>query len=119
MAKFIDSMTDTGFKIVFGKEGQSNEILMALLNELFRGQEGFEPIVSLKYINNERSRDNDEGKTIIHDIICETQLGHKFMVEMHKQPQPFFQDWAEYYMSRALTEQARLSDWNFDRIIFY
>lgn len=30
MAKFIDPMTDTGFKIIFGKEDQSNEILMAL-----------------------------------------------------------------------------------------
>ena len=25
MAKYIDPMTDTGFKIVFGKEDQSNE----------------------------------------------------------------------------------------------
>ncbi len=32
MAKFIDPMTDTGFKIIFGKENQSNEILIDIHN---------------------------------------------------------------------------------------
>lgn len=38
MSRFVDPFTDTGFKIIFGKENKSNEILKAFLNDLFEGQ---------------------------------------------------------------------------------
>ena len=47
MSRFVDPFTDVGFKIVFGKENQSNEILRSFLNDLFQDQEDFDPIKSL------------------------------------------------------------------------
>lgn len=105
MSKFVDPFTDTGFKIIFGKENKSNEILMAFLNDLFAGQPEFEPITSLRYLNNERSREYVDDRYIIYDVICETQSGHRFIVEMQRQPQPYFFARSVYYMSRAIYEQ--------------
>lgn len=42
MSRFVDPFTDIGFKIVFGKENKSNDILMAFLNDLFSGEEDFD-----------------------------------------------------------------------------
>lgn len=54
MARYIDALTDTGFKLIFGKENQSEEILIGFLNDLFEGQKGYEPITRITYANNER-----------------------------------------------------------------
>ena len=42
MGKFVDPFTDVGFKIVFGKENSSNEVLREFLNDLFDGQKDFD-----------------------------------------------------------------------------
>lgn len=56
MGKYIDPFTDVGFKIVFGKENSSNEILREFLNDLFEGEEDFGRIRTLRYLNNDRCR---------------------------------------------------------------
>ncbi len=73
MSRFVDPFTDTGFKIIFGKENKSNEILKAFLNDLFEGQPDFDPVEKLHYLNNERSRESLEDRAILYDIVCETQ----------------------------------------------
>lgn len=105
MADFIDPFTDTGFKIVFGRENVSNEILAYLLNSLFSGQPGFDKIVKVRYPNSERTHDWVSGKTIVYDVFCETENGHRFIVEMQKNPQENFMDRAIYYVSRSIAEQ--------------
>lgn len=105
MSRFIDPFTDTGFKIIFGKENKSNEILKAFLNDLFEGQPDFDPVEKLHYLNNERSHESLEDRAILYDIVCETQSGHRFIVEMQRQPQPYFFGRSIYYVSRAIYEQ--------------
>lgn len=122
MSKFVDPFTDTGFKIIFGKENKSNEILKAFLNDLFEGQPDFDPVEKLHYLNNERSRESLEDRAIIYDIMCETQSGHRFIVEMQKQPQPYFFSRSVYYVSRAIYEQGlrglrkEKDNWNYNLI---
>lgn len=122
MATFVDPFTDTGFKIIFGKENSSNDILKEFLNDLFADQPDFEPIESLTYLNNERSRERIDDRTVIYDIMCTTHAGHRFIVEMQRQPQPHFFGRAVYYVSRAVYEQglktglAENNDWNYDVI---
>ena len=105
MAKFIDPFTDTGFKIIFGRENVSNELLVSFLNALLTGQPGFDRIVTVRYPNAERSRDWVEGKTIVYDVYCETERGHRFIVEMQKSPQENFMSRAIYYVSRSVADQ--------------
>lgn len=105
MAKFINPFTDTGFKIIFGRENVSNEILRQFLNALFENDPEFAHIEEVEYRPTERTRDWTDGKTIVYDIFCETSTGHKFIVEMQKNPQEFFLSRAVYYVSRAIADQ--------------
>lgn len=122
MGKFVDPFTDVGFKIVFGKENSSNEILREFLNDLFEGQEDFGRIRTLRYLNNERSRERLDDRSVIYDILCETECGHRFIVEMQRQAKPNFFGRAVYYVSRAVYEQGlrrggnQNDDWDYSVI---
>lgn len=105
MATFINPFTDTGFKIIFGKENESNEILRSFLNVLFSDQPGFEPIESVEYRPTERTREWSGGKSIVYDIYCRTSSGRMIIVEMQKNAQEFFLSRAVYYVSRAIADQ--------------
>lgn len=100
--KYIDPFTDTGFKVIFGKENQSEIILKGFLNELFANQPYFEPIEDLTYINTERVRERRGGKTIIHDVMCTTSTGHRFIVEMQKALKDDFIYRSMYYLCRGV-----------------
>lgn len=54
MAKYIDPFTDTGFKIIFGKEHVSNDILRSFLNVLFEGDPVLSDIKRVEYRPNEK-----------------------------------------------------------------
>lgn len=75
MAKYIDPFTDTGFKIVFGLNNVSNEILKYFLNALFEGQPDFEEIVSVRYLNNENVREWIEGRPLSTACIARRHMG--------------------------------------------
>ncbi len=105
MAKYIDPTSDLGFKLLFGREKISEPVLIGLLNALLCDREDFEEITSVTYLNNERSADWKDGKSIRYDILCETSSNHRFIVEMQKASQPKFLDRATYYVARSITEQ--------------
>ena len=118
MIKRIDPFIDTAFKFIFGTENQSEEILMSFLNEIFRGQEGFDNIIEIRYQNPEKVRKSIEGKSIIHDVQCETLSGRKFIVEIQNAAQDYFLKRALYYVSRGVGDQGKIgageNDWEFN-----
>ncbi|MDE6479124.1 MAG: Rpn family recombination-promoting nuclease/putative transposase [Muribaculaceae bacterium] len=105
MEKYIDPTSDLGFKLLFGREKISEPVLVDLLNALLCSSEGFEEIKTVSYLNNERSSEWKDGKSIRYDIMCETSSGHRFIVEMQKASQPKFIDRATFYMARGIAEQ--------------
>lgn len=105
MAKYIDPFTDTGFKIIFGKEHVSNDILRSFLNVLFEGDPVLSDIKSVEYRPTEKTREWTEGKSIAYDIHCETSTGHRFIVEMQYTKQEYFLKRAFYYLCRMIAEQ--------------
>lgn len=105
MAQYIDGLLDAGFKIIFGKQHQSEEFLMTFLNDLFEGVPDMEKIESLEFLNNERCRENFDSRLIQYDIYCRTSTGHKFIVEMQRQPKDKFISRAKYYVYRAVVDQ--------------
>lgn len=105
MAKFIDPFTDTGFKIIFGKEHVSEEILLEFLKVLFADDPTLSKITSVKYLPSERVREWSDGKSIVYDIHCETSSGHHFILEMQLNEQEFFLKRSFYYSCRAVAEQ--------------
>lgn len=105
MPKYIDPTYDAGFKLTFGRENQSEELLIGILNALLSSNEDYEEIVSVKYLNNERMADWKDGKGIRYDILCETSSHHRFIVEMQKSDQTYFIDRATFYVARGIAEQ--------------
>lgn len=103
--KYINLLTDTGFKIAFGTQHQSEEILKGFLNALYSDTPGFEPIEKLWYESTEKSRKNMGGKTIIHDVTCQTCSGRKFILEMQRGRKDDFIFRSTYYTFRGITDQ--------------
>ena len=73
----------------------------------------------MNYINAERVRKNKKGKTIIHDVMCKTVSGHRFIVEMQKGKKDDFLERSVYYTCRGVTDQISISTGNLDSSFKY
>ena len=98
IGRFIDPLTDWGFRHLFGQE-PNKKILIEFLNDLFQGEKHIE---DLEYAPNEHDGDDDEDKRVIFDLHCRGDNGEYFIVEMQRIRQDFFKDRALYYVSRLI-----------------
>lgn len=111
MGRFINPFTDTGFKRLFGQEF-SKPILISFLNELLHDERA---IVDLHYLDKEQIGVYDGERSLIYDVLCETDTGEKIIVEMQNRYQPFFRERSIYYAARAIVEQGQHGrQWEYD-----
>ena len=111
MGVFINPFTDVGFKRIFGQEF-SKPLLLDFLNNLLVGERKIENIT---FLDKEMPRDIEGERSIIYDVLCETETGEKIIVEMQNQRQPFFKQRSIFYASEAISRQARKGrEWRFD-----
>ena len=102
IGKYIDPLVDFAFKKIFGSE-PNKDLLIAFLNEVFRGRK---LIVDLVYNKNEHPGDlKDEGAAIF-DLLCTGDKGEYFLIEIQRAKQGFFKERALFYTSRLISEQA-------------
>lgn len=107
--KYINPLTDFGFKRLFGTE--PNKILLIdFLNQLLPP---YHQIKNLSYTSNEQLGNNHLDRNAIFDIYCEGESGEKFIVEIQKAKQNFFKDRSVYYSSFPIQEQGKKGGWNF------
>ncbi|NEO15951.1 MULTISPECIES: Rpn family recombination-promoting nuclease/putative transposase [unclassified Moorena] len=113
--KYIDLLTDFGFKRVFGTE-PNKALLIDFLNTLLPPHHQIQD-VTIK---------NPEflGKTLvdrraIFDIYCQSTTGERFIVEMQKAKQTFFKDRSVYYATFPIQEQAQQGNWNYQLTAVY
>ncbi|HZY35502.1 MAG TPA: Rpn family recombination-promoting nuclease/putative transposase [Mucilaginibacter sp.] len=108
--RFIDPLSDFGFKHLFGNE-PNKDILIDFLNQLFKGQK---EITDLTYNSTEHAGDNEEFKKIFFDLLCTGKNGEQFIIEMQRAEQRNFSDRAVFYTSRLINEQLPkgASHWN-------
>ncbi|WP_158799161.1 Rpn family recombination-promoting nuclease/putative transposase [Pedobacter sp. L105] len=99
--RFIDPMTDFGFKHIFGKE-KNKDILIDFLNQLFKGEK---EIIDLVYSPTEHGADQRQLKKVLFDLLCTGKNGEQFIIEMQRAKQPNFRDRAVFYTSRLINEQ--------------
>ena len=109
MGRFINPFTDFGFKFLFGREVEK-ELLIDFLNDLLVGEH---VITDIQFLNNEQQPEVKTERGLIYDIYCVTDTGERIIVEMQNREQPYFKDRALFYLSRAITQQARKGIWNF------
>ena len=114
-AKYINPFTDFGFKRIFGSE-ESKPLLISFLNDLLPIKH---KIKTLTFNKNEYPGMLKEDRKAIFDIHCEDEKGNKFIVELQRAEQDFFQDRALYYTSFPIQEQATRGQWNFELTPIY
>ncbi len=113
--KYVNPLTDFGFKKLFGSE-PNKDLLIDFLN-LFLPQR--HTIKNLTYTQNEHLGETLLDRKAIFDIYCESVTGEKFIVEVQKAKQAHFKDRSIYYSTFPVQQQAKRGDWNFQLTAVY
>ena len=104
--KYINPLTDFGFKKLFGSE--PNKILLIdFLNQILPDKE----IKDLTYSSNEKLGETEMDRKAIFDLHCIGTKGERFIVEMQKAKQNYFKDRSVFYASFPIQEQAKRGEW--------
>jgi len=107
--RYINPLTDFGFKKLFGTE--PNKILLIdFLNQILPKRH---KIKDLNYSRNEQMGQNDLDRKAIFDLYCIGESEERFIVEIQKAKQNFFKDRSVFYSSFPIQEQAKKGDWDF------
>ncbi|OUD13283.1 Rpn family recombination-promoting nuclease/putative transposase [Thioflexithrix psekupsensis] len=108
-SKYVNPFTDFGFKKLFGEEANKH-LLIDFLNQLLPPQH---QIHDLFYKKTEQLGSRELDRKAIFDLYCESQEGHKFIVELQKAKQNFFKDRSVFYATFPIREQAERGEWNY------
>ena len=107
--RYINLLTDFGFKRVFGTEANKQftiDFLNTLLPEHHRIQD-------LSFKNNENLGLTPLDRRAIFDVFCEGVNGEQFIVEMQRTRQAFFKDRSLFYATFPIQEQSNRGDWDY------
>ncbi|MBO9619765.1 MAG: PD-(D/E)XK nuclease family transposase [Niabella sp.] len=112
IGRYIDPLTDFGFKKIFGSE-PNKDLLIAFLNELFKGRKVIHDLVYNPQENNGPAK---HYRKTIFDLTCTGAEGETFIIEMQRAEQKFFADRAVFYTSSKLYEQGPKGNkhWDFE-----
>lgn len=107
--KYINPLTDFGFKKLFGSE-PNKVLLIDFLNQILPEKHKIE---DLNYSRNEQMGLNELDRKAIFDLYCIGKSGERFIVEIQKAKQNYFKDRSIYYSSFPIQEQALKGDWDY------
>ena len=107
--KYINPLTDFGFKKLFGSE-PNKVLLIDFLNQILPDKH---KIKDLNYSRNEQMGLNELDRKAIFDLYCIGESGERFIVEIQKAKQNYFKDRSIYYSSFPIQEQAQKGDWDY------
>ncbi len=107
--RYVNLLTDFGFKRVFGTE-PNKELLVDFLNTLLPQHHR---IQSLSYKSSENVGNTPLDRKAIFDIYCQGENGDRFIVEIQKAKQNYFKDRSVFYASFPIQEQAFIGEWDF------
>ena len=106
--RYLNPLTDYGFKKVFGEK----DIMIAFLTDLLNPASPIEDVI---FLDKEMEADGEDMRSVIYDLRCQTQDGGEFIVEMQNKGQNHFSNRILYYLSHAISEQGEKgTSWNFD-----
>jgi len=106
--KYINPLTDFGFKKLFGTE-LNKDLLIDFLNEILPNRK----VKDLTYSTNEHFGKYEIDRKAVFDIYCIGENEERFIVEMQKAKQNYFKDRSVFYASFPIQEQAKRGDWDY------
>lgn len=108
MERYINPLTDFGFKKLFGSE-PNKLLLIDFLNQILPDRK----IQNLTYASTERQGLTEVDRKAIFDLYCVGDQGERFIVEMQKAKQNFFKDRSVFYASFPIQEQGKKNQWDY------
>ena len=84
-SRYINILTDYGFKRVFGDE----EVMRAFLTDLLQPKS---PISKITFLDKELDGLSQYERGVVYDLFCTMESGDEFVVEMQNCSQPHFAD---------------------------
>ncbi|MFK7796347.1 MAG: Rpn family recombination-promoting nuclease/putative transposase [Aureispira sp.] len=106
--RYINPLTDFGFKKLFGTE-PNKDLLIDFLNEILPDNK----VKDLTYATNEHFGKSEMDRKAIFDIYCIGENDERFIVEMQKAKQNYFKDRSLFYASFPIQEQGKKGDWDY------
>ena len=106
--RYINPLTDFGFKKLFGTE-PNKMLLIDFLNQILPDRK----IKDLSYSSGEKQGLTELDRKAIFDLYCIGDKGERFIVEMQKAKQNFFKDRSIFYASFPIQEQGKKNKWNY------
>ena len=107
--RYMDLTTDFGFKKLFGEE-ESQSVLKSFLFDVL---ELSAPIAELTFLPGEQLPRSPQERKVVFDVYCIDEKGQRFVVEMQKTQQMYFEDRSLFYSTFPISRQARQGDWNY------
>lgn len=107
--KYINPLTDFGFKKLFGTE-MNKDLLIDFLNQILPKNKKVKDLV---YSSTDKPGATKKERKAIFDLYCTSPDGDRFIVEMQKAKQTYFKDRSIFYSTFPIQEQAERGDWNF------
>ena len=111
--RYIDLLSDYGFKFVFGSE-PNKDLLIHFLNEIFVGHKHIDDI---QYYKTEFPGTGENEGVVIFDLLCTGNNGEQFLIEVQRASQEYFVQRSVSYVSRLISEQiprGKRSEWEYD-----
>ncbi len=106
--RYIDPLTDFGFKKLFGTE-PNKMLLIDFLNQILPDRK----IKDLSYSSGEQLGFTEIDRKAIFDLHCIGDNGERFIVEMQRAKQNFFKDRSLFYASFPIIEQGKKRNWDY------
>jgi predicted transposase/invertase (TIGR01784 family) len=106
--KYINPLTDFGFKKLFGTE-PNKALLIDFLNQILPDR----TIKDLSYSSGEKQGLTELDRKAIFDLYCIGDKGERFIVEMQKAKQNYFKDRSVFYASFPIQEQGKKNQWDY------
>lgn len=106
--RYINPLTDFGFKKLFGSE-PNKVLLIDFLNQILPNRK----IKDLTYASNEKQGASIIDRKAIFDIYCIGENGEHFIVEMQKAKQNYFKDRSIFYASFPIQQQGEKNTWDY------
>ncbi len=113
--RYINLLTDFGFKRLFGSEPHK-ALLIDFLNSILPS---YHTVADISYKSNENVGNTALDRKAIFDLYCESEAGEKFIVEIQKAKQNYFKDRSVYYATFPIQEQAIQGEWNYKLFSVY
>ncbi len=108
--KFLDPLTDFGFKKLFKGE-QNKGILIDFLNTVLEPYN--EHIVDIEYDDPEQLGEDETERKAVCDLVCTNGEGTSFLVEVQRAYQEYFIDRSLFYISHFIQKQGSRGDWDY------